>query len=173
MDPSSPFFKARRALFLSSSVTPFTPLVHHPWEEGPNGVTVQNSWVDGSNACGLMVSMWMPSTVQTSDRLSRSHYGAWHVLFFDWFLSRIEASLRLLCTFPINTRVFSSHFFIFSWNILSERNCHPCQTDPFILLYRPSTHSLRSLGVSVVDSKNLVSVLLQKSLADSLFILIS
>ena len=160
-----PIFKARRALFLSSSATPFTPLVHHPWEEGPNGVTVQNSSVDGSNACGLMVSMRMPSTVQTSDRLSRSHYGAWHVLFFDWFLSRIKALLHLPCTSPINTRVYLSHFFIFNWNILSERNRHPCQRPPRSFCYSnhwhtPSVHLLHSSSTHFLcSSKKLVSVL--------------
>ena len=160
MDPSGPFYKARQATFLSSSVALFTPLVCHPWEEAPMGwqfkahgltvlmpvgwrfkwlwvngsnacgLTVQSSWVDGSNTCGLTVSMQMSSTVQTSDRLSGSHYGTWHVSFFNWFLSRIEASLRLPCTSPINIRVYLSHFFIFSWNILSKRNRHPCQKPP-------------------------------------------
>ena len=111
------------------------------WRLKIYGLTVQGLWVDGSRFMGwrpqktrLMVQMRMSSAVQASDKLSWSHYGTWHVSFFDWFLSRIEASLRLPCTFPINTRVFSSHFFIFSWNILSEHHCHPCQTTPFILL---------------------------------------
>ena len=190
-DLSSPFYKARWASFLSSSVAPFTPLVHHYWEGKPDRVTVKNLWVDGSRFMGwrlkwlgwrfkvyrlkaqmtrltvtrLMgwrLKMQTSSGVQTSDRLSGSIYGAWHVSFFDWFLSRIEVSLRLPCTFPINTKVFSSHFFIFNWNTLSECNRHPCQTDPFILLYWPSTYLLRSLGLSVVDTKakKLVSVLL-------------
>ena len=106
--------------------------VQSSWVDGSNacGLTVQSSWVDGSNTCGLTVSMRMSSTVQTSDRLSGSHYGTWHVSFFNWFLSRIEASLRLPCTSPINTRVYLSHFFIFSWNILSKCNRHPCQKPP-------------------------------------------
>ena len=128
--------------------------------------TVKNLWVDGSRFMGWRLKWlgwrWLAwrlkmrtsSGVQTSDRLSGSIYGAWHVSFFDWFLSRIKASLCLPCIFPINTRVFSSHFSIFSWNILSERNCYPCQTDSFILSYRTSTHSLCSLGLSIVDSKN-------------------
>ena len=37
MDPSSPFYRARRAIFLSSLAAPFTPWVCHPWEEGPMG----------------------------------------------------------------------------------------------------------------------------------------
>ena len=96
------------------------------WRFKVYGLTVQMT--------RLTVQMRTLSAVRTSDKLSKGHYGAWHVSFFDWFLSRIEASLRLSCTFPINTKVFSSHFFIFSWNILSERHCHPCQTAPFILL---------------------------------------
>ena len=116
-------------------------------------------------ACGLMVSMWMPSTMQTSDRLSESHYGAWHVSFFDWFLSRIKALLHLPCTSPINTRVCLSHFFIFNWNILSERNRHPCQRPPRSFCYinhwhTPSVHLLHSSSTHFLrSSKKLVSVL--------------
>ena len=90
--------------------------VQSSWDDGSKacGLTVQSSWDDGSKACGLTVSMRMPSTEQTSDRLSGSHYGAWHVSFFNWILSQIEALLHLPCTSPINTRVYLSHFFIFS-----------------------------------------------------------
>ena len=127
------------------------------WRFKIYGLTVPCLWLNGSNACGLTVSMRTSSTVQKSDKLSGNHYGAWHVSFFDWFLSRIEASLRLPCTSPINTKVYLSHFFIFSWNILSERNRHPfqrpprsfcyinCRHIPSVHLIHPSsTHSLRS-----------------------------
>ena len=67
------------------------------------------------------------SGVQTSDKLSESIYSAWHVSFFDWFLSRIEASLRLPCTFFIKTNPFSSHFSTFRRNTLSEHVRHNCQ----------------------------------------------
>ena len=67
------------------------------------------------------------SGVQTSDKLFESIYGAWHVSFFDWFLSQIEASLRLPCTFPIKTTAFSSHFSTFHRNTLSEHICPICQ----------------------------------------------
>ena len=164
MDPSGPFYKARQATFLSSSVAPFTPLVCHPWEEGlmgwqfkAHGLTVLMPVGWRFKAHGLTVSVQMLSTVQTSDRLSGRHYGAWHMSFFDWFLSQIEAFLRLPCTSPINTKVYLSHFFIFSWNILSERNRHPfqrpprsfcyinCRHIPSVHLIHPSsTHSLRS-----------------------------
>ena len=162
IDPSGPLHKACRTPFYPLQL-PLSPLlVHHYWEGGPNGVTVKNLWVDDSRFIGWRLKwlgwwwlgwrlkMQTSSGVQTSNRLSGSIYGAWEVSFFDWFLSQIEASLRLPCTFRINTRVFSSHFFIFSWNILSERNCHPCQSDPSILLYRSSTHSFRSLGLPVI-----------------------
>ena len=105
---------------------PLNPMGPSSLRGRTNGVTIQSSWDDGTKAYGLTVSVWMPSTVQTSDRLSESHYGAWPVSFFDWILSRIETSLRLLCNSPINTRVYLSLFFIFSWNILSERNRHLC-----------------------------------------------
>ena len=129
------------------------------WGDGSKymGWRFQCLWVDDSNTCGLTAIMRTPSTVQTSDKLSESHYGAWHMSFFDWFLSWIEASLRLPCTFPINKKVYFSHFFIFNWNILSEHNRHPCQRSPrsfcYInyrhtpsvhLLHPPSTHFLHS-----------------------------
>ena len=136
------------------------------WRFKINGLIVKDLWVDSSNECGWRFKCGRRHLVQTSDRLSRSHYGAWHVLFFDWFLSRIKASLRLPCTFPINTRVYLSHFFLFSWNILSEHDCHPCQTALFILLYQPSIHSLRSLDLSII---NLLPLLIQKIGKFSLF----
>ena len=160
------FARPVRLHFHPLQLPPSPLLVRHHREGGPNGVTVKNLWVDGSRFMGWRLKwlgwLWLAwrlkmrtsSGIQTSDRLSGSIYGAWHVSFFDWFLSRIKASLCLPCIFPINTRVFSSHFSIFSWNILSERNCYPCQTDSFILSYRTSTHSLCSLGLSIVDSKN-------------------
>ena len=67
------------------------------------------------------------SGMQSSDKLPRSIYEAWHVSSFGWFLSQIEASLRLLCTFPIKTTPFSSHFSTFRRNTLSERVRHLCQ----------------------------------------------
>ena len=47
--------------------------------------------------------------------------------FFDWFLSWIEASLRLPCTIPIKTTPFSSHFSTFRRNTLLEHVRHICQ----------------------------------------------
>ena len=61
-----------------------------------------------------------------SDKLSGSNYGARHVSFFDRFLPRIEASLRLLCIFPIKTTPFSSHFSTFLRNTLSKHVRHIC-----------------------------------------------
>ena len=104
------------------------------------GVTVQNFEDDGSKAYGSTVSMRMPWTAPTPDRLSGSHYDVWHVSLFDWILSQIEASLHLPCTSSINISICPSHFFIFSWNTLSERNRHPCQ--------RP----LRSVAISVINT---------------------
>ena len=46
---------------------------------------------------------------------------------FGWFLSRIEASLRLPCTSPIKTTHLSLISLLFAENILSERARHPCQ----------------------------------------------
>ena len=158
MDPSGPFNKARQAIFLSSSVAPFTPWVRHPWEDGPmgwrfkaQGMMVQRPWDDGSKTCGETVSVWMPSTAQTSERLSRSHYGTWHMSFFNWILSRIKASLRLSCTFLINIRVYLSNFFIFNCNLLSKHNRHPCQRPPRSIYYirRRHTFSVQLLHPSL------------------------
>ena len=46
---------------------------------------------------------------------------------FGWFLSRIEASLRLSCTSPIKTYSLSLISLLFAENTLSERVRHPCQ----------------------------------------------
>ena len=165
MDPSSLFYKAHWALFLSSSVALFTTLVHHPWEEGSNGVTVQNLWVDSSNASGLTVQdLWVDGSneCELTDqmRTPSSCANIWQVVWkplwcmTDVVLWLVFISLRLPCSFPINTRVYFFHFFIFSWNILSERNRHPwprsyCyinrrRTPSVHLIYPSSTYFLRS-----------------------------
>ena len=92
-----------------------------------SGRTVQGSGDDGSKACGSTVSMRMPWTAPTPDRLSGSHYDAWHMSLFNWILPRIEVSLRLPCTSSINITLFLSHFSIFSWNTLLEHYRYPCQ----------------------------------------------
>ena len=97
-------------------------------------LTVQCSWVDdcndgvdGDKVNGMTVEKQRSSSIQTSDKFSGSIYGIWHVLFFDWFLSRIEALLRLPCTFPIKNTPFFSHFSNFCRNTLSEHVHHICQ----------------------------------------------
>ena len=67
------------------------------------------------------------SGVQSSDKLPRSIYGARHVSSFDWFLSWIEASLRLLCTSPIKTTTLPLISLLFAENTLSEWVRHLCQ----------------------------------------------
>ena len=115
---------------------------------------------------------------KTSVRLSESHYGAWHVSFFDWFLSWIEASLRLPCISPINTRVYLSHFFIFNWNILLERNHHPCQRPPHSFCYincrhTPSVHLLHPSSTHFLCSfKKIGKCSLSTNPTDTLLILI-
>ena len=76
---------------------------------------------------GWQLEKQRSSGIQSSDKFPRSIYGAWHVSSFSWFLSRIEASLRLLCTFPIKTTPFSSHFSTFHRNTLSKHARHLCQ----------------------------------------------
>ena len=46
---------------------------------------------------------------------------------FGWFLSQIEASLRLPCTSPIKTTPFSLTSLLFAENTLSKRVRHLCQ----------------------------------------------
>ena len=106
-----------------------------------------NEWVDGDNVNGLTIENAKVFGVQTSDKLSESINGTWHVSFFDWFLSRIESSLRLPCTFPIKTTPFSSHFSTFRRNTLSESVCHICQR--FVCLIPASFVLIRSLFGSV------------------------
>ena len=67
------------------------------------------------------------SGVQGFDKLPRSIYGARHVSSFGWFLSRIEASLRLPCTSPIKINLLPLISLLFVENILSKRARHPCQ----------------------------------------------
>ena len=50
-----------------------------------------------------------------------------HVSSFGWFLSRIEASLRLPSTFPIKTTPFLLISPLFAKNTLLERFRHLCQ----------------------------------------------
>ena len=129
MDPSGLSHRACRASFLSSSVVPFTPFGSSLFEKGGQlgwrsnnyRLTVQCSWVDGWNI-GVNGDKVNGMTVRKNrslqvykvlDKLPRSIYGTWHVSSFSWFLSRIEASLRLPCTFPIKTTPFPSHFSTF------------------------------------------------------------
>ena len=112
--------------FYPLQLHPSPLLVHHYWERGPIRVTAKKLQVDDSMFMGWQLKTQRSSGVQTSDKLSGRINGAWHVSFFDWFLSRIEASLRLPCTFPIKTTPFSSHFSTFRRNTLSERIRHIC-----------------------------------------------
>ena len=78
------------------------------------------------------------------------------VLRLDFISNRSVASSSTY-TSLINTKVYLSHFFIFSWKILLERNHHPCQrpsrsicyirrrhTTSVQLLHPSSTHFIRS-----------------------------
>ena len=68
--------------------------------------------------------------------------------FFDWFLSRIKASLCLSCTFPIKITPFSSHFSTFRRNTLSEHVRQICQR---------SVHSIPASFVLICSLFGLVS----------------
>ena len=156
------------------------------WRFKVHGLTVQGSWVDGFKILGwllqktgltvqmtrLTVQMRTSSAVQTFDKLSGSHYGAWHVSFFDWFLFRIEASLRLPCTFPINTK---SSLLISSFSTKTY-----CQSATILLVRPPRsycyndhqhTSSVRLVYPSLIQKIGKCSF--SKSLANLFFILIS
>ena len=133
------------------------------WRSNNHKLTVQCSWVDGWNIGmngdrlnGMTVEMsskqWQglwddglekqrSSGIQSSDKLPRSIYGAWHMSSFGWFLSQIEASLRLPCTSPIKTTP-SFSFFYFS------QKTH-CQSASIIVVRDPSVqllhHSISSV----------------------------
>ena len=78
-----------------------------------------SQWDDGWNV--------RSSGIKSSDKLPESIYGAWHVSSFGWFLSQIEASLRLPCTSPIKINLLPLISLLFAENILSKRARHPCQ----------------------------------------------
>ena len=167
MDPSNPFYKARRALFLSSTVAPFTILVRHPWEEGPNGVTIQNLWVDGSNDCGLTVqNLWVDGA--NADTISRVNI--WQVIWKPlWRMTRVVFWLVFISDrsvasssmhFPYKYQRLPFSFLHFQLkHIVRAQPSSLSETTPFILLYQPSTHSLRSLDLFVI---NLLPLFIQK-----------
>ena len=97
------------------------------WRFNVQGLMAQMTGLTVTRLMGWRLKTKTSLGVQTSDKLFGSIYGAWHVSFFDWFLSGIEASPRLPCTFPIKTTPFSSHFSTFRRNTLSEHVCHNCQ----------------------------------------------
>ena len=97
------------------------------WQFNVQGLTAQMTGLTVTRLMGWRLKTKTSSGVQTSDKLFGSIYGTWHVSFFDWFLSGIEASPRLPCTFPIKTTPFSSHFSTFRRNTLSEHVRHNCQ----------------------------------------------
>ena len=114
--------------------------------------------------------MQRSSSVRTSDRLSRSIYGARHVLFFDWSLSQIETSLRLPCTFPIKTNLLLSflHFPAETY----------CQSATIIVVRTTRQHSLinrrHTCPVHLICpslTKKFGKCSSSRSLADSLFYL--
>ena len=143
MDPSGPSYRVRQASFLSSSVVPFTlfgPSIFKKmgqlgWRLKDYRMTVRCPWVEvwiwqGERWLGWGDDSWKNRGRQVykgSNKLSGSNYGARHVSFFYRFLPRIEASLRLPCTFPIKTTPFSSHLPIVLRNTLSEHVYHTCQ----------------------------------------------
>ena len=143
LDSSDPSHKARRASFLSFSVAPFTHFGPSSFEKGGQlgwwsnnyRLTVQCSWVDGWNIGvngdklnGMTVEMsaWTVTSLMGWRfgktevvrytkfwRVAQKHLWRMTHVIFGWFLSGIEASLRLPCTFPIKTTPFPSHFSTF------------------------------------------------------------
>ena len=140
MDLSGPFKGGSSGYIFTLFSCPLHPRGSSSNWEGPMGWRFKALGMTVQKACGSTVSMRLPWTAPTPDRLFGSHYDAWHVSLFDWILPRIEASLRLPCTSSINISVFLSHFSIFRRNTLSECNRHLCQ--------RP----LHSVAISVINT---------------------
>ena len=111
---------------------PFTLWVRHLRVEGPMGWQFK---IQGMTVSTQTRELYPPLT-----GCPENIYYAWHVSCFHWILSRIEASLRLPCTSPINITPLLSHFSIFCWehtvwvhpSYLSETTpfscciCHQC-----------------------------------------------
>ena len=138
------------------------------WVDGDiiNRVTVEissgqwrGSLDDGS---GRMRS----SGVQSSDKLSRGIYDVWHVLFVDWLVSQIEASLHLPCTPSIKTNTLPLISLLFAKNTLSERVLHPCKRS--IRSTLASLDLIRSLFSSMSDSIRSICLFFQLSFSNFL-----
>ena len=140
MDPLGPFNGSPSGHIFTLFSCPLHPMGSSTLSGRTRGVMVQSYGDEGSKACGSTVSMRMPWTAPMPNRLSRSHYDAWHVSLYDWILPRIEVSLRLPFTSSINISICLSHFSIFCWNTLSERNRYPCQ------------RQLRPVDISIINT---------------------
>ena len=101
------------------------------------------------------------SGVQNSDKLSRGIYGIRHVLFLDWLVSRIEASLRLPCTPSIKTNTLPFISLLFAENTLSERVHHLCQRS--VLSTSASLNLIRSFFSLVSNSIHSIGFFFQLS----------
>ena len=136
------FMEIRQPIVLSSSVAP-----------SPHGsITFEqmDPWGDGSRfrrwrfkIQGMTVLIQTRELYPPLTRCQETIYDAWHMSSFHWILSRIEASLRLLCTSSINITLLLSHFSIFCWK--HTVRAHPLylsETTPFncsIRHQRPSS----------------------------------
>ena len=157
IDPLGPSDWARWAfvfILFSYPLTPFGSSLSAEggqlgWQSNRHMLTVRCSWVDGRNigvngdrlnwddswnakqTVTRFMGWWFRKnevvSVQSSDKLPRSIYGARHMLSLGWFISRIEASLRLPCTSPIKSTTLPLIFLLFAKNTLSERVRHLCQ----------------------------------------------
>ena len=153
MDPLGPFYKAHRALILSSSVAHFTPLVRCHWGEGPNGVTVQNLWIDSSND-------WVDGSNADVVNCTNTWQVVWKPLWcmtcvFLWLVFISDRSVASsFVHFPYKYQGLLFSFLHFQLKHIVRVQPSSLLDAPFILLYQPLTHSLHLLGLSVIDSKN-------------------
>ena len=178
MDPSSPFYKARQASFLSSSIAPFTPFGpsllrkkdQMGWRLKNYGLTVQGSQANGSRFMGWQLQKTGCTNIWQVVR--KPLWRMTHVVLWLVFIS--------------NQSVASS----------SVHFSYKFQSLPFLFLHFQLKHIVRAQPSSLSDQpvhiviktfntfppftwfirhrfRKLVSVLFQKVLLISLFLLIS
>ena len=126
------------------------------WGDKVNELTVENADVV------KCTNIWQAISI----------YGAWHVSFFNWFLSQIKTSLRLSCTFPIKTSLLFS--------FLHFQLKHIVRAQPLSMSERPIYIVISTVNTLVSFTwfarrwfKKIGKCSSSKSLVDSLFILIS
>ena len=120
----------------------FYPLQLPPSPHGSVILERKDQWGDGSKLMGWQFKgLWVDGF--SADVVNCAN--VWQVVWKSlWRMTRVVLWLDFISDrsvalssvhFPIHTRVYFSHFFIFSCNILLECNRHPCQRPPCAIFY--------------------------------------